>query len=104
MCFAVSFSVETVQATQVLGAVSEWLASLCVFHLHELSLAIARVTCLHAITWPKAGHCTHRLVLLKDGPAIVSTVVVVCHIAKRVSRYVGTFVSPRSGRRHRTRL
>ena len=31
-------------------SVSESLASLCAFHLHELSLAIARVTCLHVIT------------------------------------------------------
>ena len=65
VCFTVSLSVETVQATPVWGAVNESLASLCVcvcvFRLPELLLAIARVTCVHGITWPKVGHCTHRL-------------------------------------------
>ena len=90
VCFTIFVCCRDSSSNPSLGS-CQWISSftVCVFHLHELLLAIARVTCLYGTTWPKAGHCTRHLLWCKKMALwYFSTVVILCQLAKRVSRCV----------------
>ena len=100
MCFSICchcFSVETVQATQVWGAVRVSLATLRMFAL--ACTVSARVTSLHVGTWFNQCHCTHCLSLNKRWPFDILLTGYYCHFTNRVTRDLGP-LSPRKTSNH----